>query len=96
MTTTLLSFILNKHFIGKLNYLDDVEVISIDGSWAKIEYGDKEAYVYAEYLNVESSNLVWLVLILLLAGLGGGAVVHLKKMAHQTCVINLIGDEFSL
>ncbi len=70
----------NGKIIGKLNHLDDVEVISIDGNWAKIEYGDKEAYVYAEYLNVGSSKLVWLVPILLLAGLGGGgAVVHLKK-----------------
>ena len=70
----------NGKIIGKLNHLDDVEVISFEGSWAKIEYGDKEAYVYAEYLNVGSSKLVWwLVPILLLAGLGGGTVVHLKK-----------------
>lgn len=70
----------NGKIIGKLNHLDDVEVISFEGSWAKIEYGDKEAYVYAEYLNVGSNNLVWIVLILLLAGLGGGgAVAHLKK-----------------
>ena len=67
--------------VGKLNHLDDVEVISLEDNWAKIKYNDTEAYVSAKHLSKGSgwSGVWFMIIVFLFAALGGGTVVHLKK-----------------
>ncbi|MCQ2342910.1 MAG: SH3 domain-containing protein [Paludibacteraceae bacterium] len=43
---------------GKLKHYDQIDVISIENGWAKIEYKDKVAYIKSEYIS-ESVSLHW-------------------------------------
>ena len=60
---------MNGNVIGKLQHLEDVDVISIDGRWAKINYQGREAYVTKRHIGKGHGNYgVWLILIVLVFG----------------------------
>ena len=54
--------------VGKLKYHDEVNVVSIDGDWAKIEYKKKEAYVHTDYISSKFKRILFQILIGLIVG----------------------------
>ena len=67
--------------IGRLEYKEEVEVISIDGRegrWAKINYNGTEAYVTKRHIDKGNSTLSWIVVIIIVL-LGAAAINRYRK-----------------
>ena len=67
--------------LGRLEYKEEVEVISIDGReglWAKINYNGTEAYVTKRHIEKGNSTLSWIVVISIVL-LGAAAIAKYRK-----------------